>query len=303
MPPHLLGFPQEIRDNIYREVFKIWAGSSGKVFIAKYEGSRKALRLFVLKVQANNLGPDDTYGRNQSGHYELSILETCKQLYNEAHAYLWRNTTLKLWPGEKWVYMPYFRQVQHVQLDLDLADRSELQKTQDTLQVLGQWAEKGTLRTININIVVSDEDLRYVVRDGQVRRQAISESVEKYLMLLKYATGRPSRRNWSLRDVVRRVKIVSGFMQGCTSEARPSDRAKLLKDIHTAFGGELWHGGVLCWKDYELVADPSSIPINNDPRAAVLQALLSSHHSREKQASRASWIMTPQLQKPAKVQF
>jgi hypothetical protein len=274
MPPHLLGIPQEIRDNIYREVFKSWTGSSGKVFIAKYEGRRKTLRPFVLKVQANNFGPDNAYGRAQSGHYELSILETCKQLYNEAHAYLWRNTTLKLWPGEKWVHMPYFRQVQHVQLDLNLGDQSELQKTHDTLQVLGQWAEKGTLRTISINIIVSDEDMLdvdHTVIGSQERRRTISESIEKYLILLKNATGRPSRRNWTLRDVVRRVKTASGFMLRCSS-ARPSDLAKLLKDIHTAFGGELWHGGILCWKDHEPVAEPSN-PTNADARACLLQLL------------------------------
>jgi hypothetical protein len=255
MPPHLLGFPQEIRDNIYRQLFKSWTGNTGKVFIAKYEGRRKTLRPFVLKVHQ---GSNDSYDRSQSGHYELSILETCKQLYNEAHEYLWRNTTLRLWPGEKWVYMPYFRQVQHVQLDLNLGDRSELQKTQDTLQVLGQWAEKGTLRTISITIIVSDEDMLGVARDGQARRRAISESIDKYLLLLRNATRRPSRSNWSLRDVVRRVKITWEFMGRCSSEARPSDSAKLLKDIHTAFGGELWHDGILCWKDHELVAAPSN---------------------------------------------
>jgi hypothetical protein len=278
MPPHLLGFPQEIRDNIYREVFKSWKGSSGKVFIAKYEGRRKTLRPFVLKVQANNFGPDDSYERAESGHYELSILETCKQLYNEAHEYLWRNTTLKLWPEEKWVHMPYFRQVQCVQLDLNLGDRSELQKTQDTLQVLGKWAEKGTLRTISINIIVSDEDMLGVARDGQVRRRAISESIDEYVLLLKNATGRPSRRNWTLRDVVRRVTITSGFMQRCSVEARPSDLAKLLKDIHTAFGGELWHGGILCWKNHELVAEPSNpISLNTLSRASLLQLLASQY--------------------------
>jgi hypothetical protein len=279
MPPHLLGFPQEIRDNIYRELFKIWTGaSSGKVFIAKYEGRRKSLRPFVLKVQArNNL---DSYERAEAGRYELSIFETCKQLYDEAHKYVWRNTTLRLWPGEKWVHMPYFRQVQHVQLDLNLGERSELQKTQDTLQVLGQWAEKGTLRTISINIVVSENTMD-VATDIQARRRASSELIDKYLMLLKDATRRPSRRNWSLRDVVRRVKITSGFMQRCSLEARPSDPAKLLKDIHTVFGGELWHCGILCWKDHELVAEPSNLTTstNTVSRASLLHNLYLAVHN------------------------
>jgi hypothetical protein len=259
------------------------------VFIAKYEGRRKNLRPFVLKAQPRH--HHDSYERVESGHYELSILETCKQLYDEAHEYLWRNTTLLLRPGEKWVHMPYFRQVQHVQLSLNLGDRSELQMTQDTLQVLGQWAEKGNLRTISINIFLT-EDMMDVPTDTQARRRAISELIEKYLVLLKDATRRPSRRHWSLRDVVRRVQITSGFMYRCSLGARPSDPAKLFKDIHTAFGGELWYCGILCWKDHELIAEPSTPtntkPTNTASQLSLLQSLIDARNRQLLQPIKSS---------------
>ena len=97
-------------------------------------------------------------------------------------------------------------QVQHVQLNLSLGDRSELQETQDTLKALPRWAEKGTLRTITLSII-GNEDMMDAAIGLQTFGGASSRFLDEHLVILEEATRRPSRRHWSLWNVVRRVYV------------------------------------------------------------------------------------------------
>lgn len=225
--------------------------------------------------------------RDQPRIISFSILKTCKQIYSETGDMLWKLNTLLFPPGDyldMWSNhdgnkIRLINQAVHVQLDIDFLDVVEVKRLREGLECLENWGSenlkmvtvspaRGFLNVLNLG-GLRDNPSDYLRHfDDEFPNGTFPAILE----VLKDA--RIEMENLNLK---RRIVIETGWYslsadsQIYSTRSTPSDflscQRKLstsgfqpvldaLKDLHEAFGGELWQDGTLCYKDGVQISQP-----------------------------------------------
>jgi hypothetical protein len=280
MPLHILkSLPREVRDKIWINVLE---SSTGYIMLRRNNlEHREEFRIFpVFEVYSPS---SKEVSILVCGIIRLSFLRTCKQIYEETKGMFWRHNTLVLMPGEYILGSKTldFNQIMHVRFDVELRElweRSDLKRTEKTLRMFGVWARDGNLRTISLNPtpglmnILGVVDLRrfgephILPHNGSLNANGGKKVFKEYLAIFRKASGEKGY----LAELDRRVVINTGWQhftpEGQVSAIRSgnpiSDFQGLLdtlKDLHDAFGGELWQDGTLCHKDHTEIARPFNL--------------------------------------------
>jgi hypothetical protein len=226
-PPKLFTFldlPRELRDKIYIDIL---ASSSNAVTLSPWS-------IEVTK--------------------SMSILRTCKQIQKECKEIIWLHNGLRLREETElfarltsvidFLGIEGLRQLQHIEITLELLDRDELEWMCSGLKAIAALPKKGIVKSITL-IAINDRprglkeyeealDLMcngYYV-DGRLFGCCCSGSDTN--LILK--TSWPRFSPWGKQPWLREMLLDR------------SDTADLLRELHTMFGGELYVDGTLCPK-------------------------------------------------------
>jgi hypothetical protein len=90
------------------------------------------------------------------GIISLALPQTCKQLHSECSSLFWKLNQIVLWPDvlfQDWkkLRIPEQHKIQHVSLQFDLISPEKWGVL--SLLKLGQWAKRGSLKSVEIGLV------------------------------------------------------------------------------------------------------------------------------------------------------
>jgi hypothetical protein len=144
--------------------------------------------------------------------------------------------------------------VRNIWVGVDLAHRPSLENTARALEVLSGWAERaGNLRTVTLNVISKKEDMHElmdlrlfgesdITLTGEFNPNVGKKLFNEYLTLLRKSWGKYDGQ-WA--GVDRKLELNVGHL----NEHFPGQPGEMVKEMHDAFGGELWIDGRLCYKD------------------------------------------------------
>jgi hypothetical protein len=201
------------------------------------------------------------------GRIQMSLLQTCKQIYQEAKDVVYEQNTLALLGPDQLLYE--FREldkaishrVRNIWLAVNLADRSQLKSTARALEVLSIWAQQsGSLRNVTLcvssgNTAMHDlMDLRLFGESettftGEFNQNVGAKLFQQYLKVLRNSWGKYDGQ-WA--GVKRRLELRIGYLKDLAIY-HPKE---LVEELHKAFGGELWIDGRPCYKDGIEIVQP-----------------------------------------------
>jgi hypothetical protein len=191
----------------------------------------------------------------------LSLLQTCRQIYDEAKGVLWSDNILclpfskSIWDAEVEDAMflrnyPYLsRNVRILELRLT-PDSIDSVKVDRFLQQLGEW-KSVVLREV------------WFTMSGMGTMSMFGETVWRYILHIRLDAPLPdilslagNKETGYLRHMCRRLNIELGIRH-TSNEARrvwfenhhPADCEDTLKDLHQCLGGDVYIDGALCYKD------------------------------------------------------
>jgi hypothetical protein len=194
----------------------------------------------------------------------LSFIRTCKQLYQETLGIFWKVNTLVLEPLPTGFLEahPMLRSlpIVHVRLDIDISSNQTWQ-TEQTLKLTTRWVREGRLRSVTLYLTTDIIDLAstqlshpydgrsMLFREyrGLLRRagNGYVKSVERKMVL---------ETRWEDMDAQEQAMVFRRTNGSGVSKLRYRELWHTVRDLHKAFGGELWQDGKLCFKDHEQVA-------------------------------------------------
>ena len=179
----------------------------------------------------------------------IALLQTCSDIYNETKNLLWAYNVLIFSPAD----LPGLGQqlrVQHVLLQyrLDEDDRRGPSPLHRTLDVLGRWAQQGSLKSITLR---TREPLRHPYDNQQFLEGIISGHLARWRA--STSVGGP------LHNIFRMVIFTGINLLALSNGCRPIVKLEeIQKEVHAAMGGEIWTEGVLTWKDGVQISSPAS---------------------------------------------
>lgn len=219
----------------------------------------------------------------------FSILKTCKQIYSETGGLLWKLNTMLFPPGDyldMWSNsenkLRILNQAVHVQLDIDFLDGDEVQRLMEGFECLGNLGNLGN-RNLRMVTVSAARGFLNVLNLGGLRDNPsdyprhVNDDFPNGTFPAFLDVLREARVEMEELHLERRILIETGWhglsadSQVYCTRSTPSDflscRRKLsslglrpaldaLRDLHDAFGGELWQDGTLCYKNGVEVSQP-----------------------------------------------
>ncbi|KAF8849283.1 hypothetical protein BDZ45DRAFT_773212 [Acephala macrosclerotiorum] len=228
--------PPEVRNLIWCSLFRSTAGS-----VILGLGYKQHYKHMVMDEYCcwnddggNLQQPRDTV-KTGDWHIGFSMYRTCKQIYTETRGLVGKLNTLVLDPGEWTLDLGEFdlKQLIHVDLNIDLRRGYEIEAAAEALQKLGKLATTGRLRILTLSPAGG---LLSVIGLGELRHAGANKDLEDRKILI--VTG------WRFLSAENQWRVVrslatSGFQHVLDA----------FKDMHDAFGGEIWQDGALCFKD------------------------------------------------------
>jgi hypothetical protein len=179
---------------------------------------------------------------------------------------LWRHNSLALLQGQsiyshsRFLDPRFCYNVEKVHISIYLlGSRSEVPASVDgALRIFGQWARKGSLRSLTLTVVPeiqSDRGMTGLNKLLEVRKRG--NPADLYFVYLRkleeaasFLPAQLERKivfdaDWDAQPLILR-RMWMKRRDFCPQE--------LMKELHDNFGGELWVDGKLCFKDHvELV--------------------------------------------------
>jgi len=228
MPRSFLeALPREIRDQIYTYIL---ASSSNAVTLSPW----------TIEVTRS-----------------MTILRTCKQIQRECKEIIWRHNGLFLRsPTELFtrfsslMEVDDLRRIRHIEICLEVLDKDDLEWISSGLKALAQLHRIGALKSISL-IAINDRPRSIKEYEEELDLMCSGEYVDGRLFgggpddngtNLIFKTSWPHFSHWGKQKWLREMLLDR------------SDTTGLLKEIHTAFGGELLIDGSLCFKNGKQVA-------------------------------------------------
>lgn len=255
MPSKFLDdLPREIRAQIYAYVL----APTGRISI-----KRTPTRTTLLPYPS--LFPN--------AEISLSLLQTCRQIYEESKEVLWNDNILCfLWRRSIWdpkedaalVHSDSHlsRHVRTVELRFTPSP-FDLAKVVTFLQPLGEW-ESGDLREVRFTISGMGTMTMFGELVSVIWRRALRRRTRPNVELPNFDSSTlfhilglaGNEEKGYLRHVRRRLNIELGIRLSSNKARRdwfevhrPADCEETLKELHQCLGGELYMDGVLCYKD------------------------------------------------------
>jgi hypothetical protein len=202
----------------------------------------------LIILEGNAKGLVDT----ERTTFSLALLRTCKQIYGECKLDIWGLHQIRLGNlllselnckahNYKLPVILPFTLIQDLELPFQVHDQFNSRNHTNALwSNISHWAKAGELRSITVKMLcqqpitpsfsVIDEqhfDILLSMRTLRVfRGDKVSAKIQKKLLLTK--------------SMIRRIWNVSRNV---------GDFERTVSVLHNTFGGELWIGETLCWKD------------------------------------------------------
>ena len=186
----------------------------------------------------------------------LSILATCKQIYQECWLYLWKNNAFLLKGQEslrqviepKWCASYLLRHVEHIALGIQMIGNGRLEEEFRRFEFLDQLSQSAKLKNITVFTRSWDTLESYC--------GAWNTGFGEYMEMLNKASKGP------LAKLEKKMILYAGY-QGLSFRGRQTrirhlakNPTKVMDDLHDSFGGELWIDGILCYKDGNRLQEP-----------------------------------------------
>jgi hypothetical protein len=246
----ILSLPREVRDQIY-----IYALSSPTGYLHAAVRTQDLKHFALLPFELPNI--------IHPGRIRLSLLQTCKQVYQEAKDIVYeQNTLIVLNPYQllrqyRELDTDLSHRVRNIWLGVDLAHRVSLKDTARALEVLSRWAEQArNLRTVTLNVISKKEDMHELMDlrlfgepDTTHTRGGFRDLFKEYLTVLRNSWGKYDEQ-WA--GVKRKLELYIGHL----NERSLGQPGEMVKELHDSFGGELYIDGRLCYKDGTEVLQP-----------------------------------------------
>lgn len=287
--------PPEIREMILKEALK---SKNGKIMFRCL--SRDNRRGCIVEDDVLWHDSDSGYAYRRlyidSNDTVMGTLPlTCRTIYAETTGLLWQfNTVVTNLEHTSYLvrHCPLYMRtlsnhVVHIQLDLQRWNEAEVEKLRYTLRILRFVSTRGRLKTITLCPV---RGLMNVLKLGELRqdplsvRDGIFRSVRDLLsktrsyfsgtqvqLKISVSTGWPSLSTYSkvyFRRSTSRDFLSIERRQNCAHKFDPV--LKSLKQLHYAFGGELWQDDTLCYKDRKELCQPFKLPPNAEHELTML---------------------------------
>jgi hypothetical protein len=243
----ILSLPREVRDQIY-----IYALSSPTGYLCT------SIRTKDLKHFA--LMPFEPPHCVHFERIQLSLLQTCKQIYQEAKGIVYErniwavlNICQLLWQFRE-LDAGLSHRVRNIWLGVDLAHRGSLKDTVRVLEVLSGWAQQaGNLQNVTLNVISKKDDMHELMDlrlfgepvttpNGELNPSIGKNLFQEYITVLRDSWGKYDEQ-WA--GVNRKLELRVSHLNDC-SIGQPRET---VKEMHDAFRGELWIDGRLCYKD------------------------------------------------------
>lgn len=286
-----LHLPREIRDHIYKHVLRSPTGyiqyvvaihSVLKVFPLLY-GSLDLAKLLngangLICRRVSNLHRFAVVGLGEP-NLNLSLLQTCRQIYEEAKDLVWEQNTYTFLDYEysEAIKGRLGQRVRHVWTrsgfeiirGYNQPPSIDVQLLSDTLDLFRQWAvREGQLETVTVVAaegkfplmdlltMASDmplllEESLAVLRDDCNKWEAIQPVTKKDVH--PQAQEQPTSTK---HFVTRRLKLDIELDNNIDKRDLPPHTLQVLEALHKAYGGEFWINKRLCFKDGEMVSVP-----------------------------------------------
>jgi hypothetical protein len=254
--------PPELRCMIYSHAMESYTGClifrSTNCYYLR-EMSRKEGKLPVLECDMEyslrtfeHIRPDAS-----PPALNLSILATCKQIYEECRPYLWKNNAFLL--NQHKEKLPQLidskscasyllLDVEHIVLGVQMICNFRLEEEFKSFEFLDQLSRRAKLKKITFFTPSWDNMESYCA--------TWKTGFGNYMEMLDEATKGP------LATLERKMILCSGYKE-LTWKGRqsritnlPKNPTEVMDDLHSSFGGELWIDGVLCYKDGNRLQEP-----------------------------------------------
>jgi hypothetical protein len=255
MPSKFLDdLPREIRAQIYAYVL----APTGRISI-------KRTRSRTTLLSYPSLFPN--------AEISLSLLQTCRQIYEESKEVLWNDNILCfLWRRSIWDPKEdaalvrsdchLSRHVRTVELRFTPSP-FDLAKVVTFLQPLGEW-ESGVLREVRFTISGMGTMTMFGELVSVIWRRALRRRTRPNIELPNFDSSTlfhilglaGNEERGYLRHLRRRLNIELGIRLSSNKARRdwfevhhPADCEETLKELNRCLGGELYMDGALCYKD------------------------------------------------------
>lgn len=250
----ILSLPRKVRDKIY-----IYALSSATGYLYL------SIRTQDLKHFA--LVPFEPPNNLRGARIRPSLLQTCKQIYHEAKDVIYTHNTWALLDiGDlptrfRELDVGLSRRLRHIWLGVGIKHRDSLKDAARGLEILSGWARPvGNLQTVTLSVVAGRDDMHDLMElraleNGRLLQAGIqiqagwAGKFQKYLSVLRNSWGKYDGQ-WA--GVSRKLDFMIGYLK----EGFICEPWEMVKEMHDAFGGELWIDGRLCYMDGIEVLQP-----------------------------------------------
>lgn len=268
----LLKLPQEIRDHIYKYVFQ---SPTGYIVLqdAVHRERDKRYSGAPLKISPFDADTNTTIAvaRDNDISLKLFLLRTCRQVHDECKNVLWSQNVLRVQNSQDVQYYTQLeslqdqlsKNLQHVTMVFDFGHNSYFTATELAFQTFVDWAWHGALKRFDLVLgypsklqgasTTSFEGLVHFFHTSKRPGETSGRFGRMYLELMRHRSffDKPFPPR-----VAKRLFVHAGLSAFETAEMREwlrrfeeSDPSGFTKELHKAFGGELWTDGVLCYKD------------------------------------------------------
>jgi len=248
-----VGIPREIRDQIYEIVF---TSPNGCIVLIDFYSNKPSHLNEAIR-------PCSPY----TGTVNVSCLRTNSQFYAECKDLLFKFNQVQLWPSQltpalRSKNILTFERIQHLTLTVDLKGREDY----DFLANLEGLVTRPSSNLRKITFIFEAKHIpdKFMDPDYDMHADSRHWKCLRPTILLYLRFLRNARRY--LSHVERKLIFTCGDFNGffdwthmvspATNEIFEIDTIDGIRELNDAFGGELWEGAVLCYKDGVKLAAP-----------------------------------------------
>lgn len=253
----LQGMPREIRDQIYLHVL----APTGVIYFVPVPPFRINGRFKAVPSAQSLLSSDPTEA------ISLSILRTCKQIYEECKDLFWEHNTVRL--NDVNNFFGHFKRfpfdlIRHAEISIEFHELGESSKCFSAFHVLLSLEYLGMreghsrkMETLTLRPTISLQDIfenMLKKRDSQTILPGILELYPISLRSIPSWNSLGQAKRKILLDLDLR-HLASIDFEDPEKEMKVYERMeKAMTGINAEFGGELWQKDTLCYKDGTEVA-------------------------------------------------
>jgi len=250
-PPTLLTLPAEIRNIIFGMIL---VNCSGRVTLHRGEPKNpgQCASLKVRTLEESQPGDPE----HVTNEISLAFLGACKQIHMDCKDLLWTRHTfvfrdmdlLRVNSHQASFFQLPYRHIRHLEVNSDLL----VGFMGLIMELLAKWVLQGAaLRTFTVKVFLSRRPRNLPYLSGSM----VLHQLKVMGQLLEINTANSEGCKLALQKLDRKLFITTKLEDYLRPVYRGGvDFEKVVQEMHQAFGGELWIGEKLCWKDGEQVA-------------------------------------------------